>query len=172
MVENSTADLVMRGGDAGTVTRVGQDQNAAAGVAWNRFTKRGLSWLVGAATVTTIFVAGCGTGASGASPATADETTTAYDVPATTTPTTTVAPPPPPATQQPAPPPVTLPPATPEPAPRNQCDPNYSGCVPIASDVDCAGGSGNGPAYVDGPVNVIGSDIYKLDNDHDGVACE
>ncbi|WP_431606782.1 hypothetical protein [Mycolicibacterium neoaurum] len=27
------------------------------------------------------------------------------------------------------------------------CDPNYSGaCVPIASDVDCAGGSGNGPA--------------------------
>jgi G5 domain len=27
-----------------------------------------------------------------------------------------------------------------------QCDPNYSGaCVPIASDVDCAGGSGNGP---------------------------
>src|SRR5262249_2690692 len=29
-----------------------------------------------------------------------------------------------------------------------QCDPNYSGaCVPIASDVDCAGGSGNGPAY-------------------------
>jgi resuscitation-promoting factor RpfB len=28
-----------------------------------------------------------------------------------------------------------------------QCDPNYSGaCVPIASDVDCAGGSGNGPA--------------------------
>ena len=34
-----------------------------------------------------------------------------------------------------------------------QCDPNYSGaCVPIASDVDCAGGSGNGPAYVQGPV--------------------
>jgi len=24
----------------------------------------------------------------------------------------------------------------------------YSGCVPIASDVDCAGGSGNGPAYL------------------------
>ena len=30
----------------------------------------------------------------------------------------------------------------------SKCDPNYSGCVPIASDVDCAGGSGNGPAYV------------------------
>lgn len=52
------------------------------------------------------------------------------------------------------------------------CDPNYSGCVPIASDVDCAGGSGNGPAYVRGPIQVIGSDIYGLDADHDGVACE
>ncbi|TDB96676.1 G5 domain-containing protein [Actinomadura sp. 7K534] len=53
------------------------------------------------------------------------------------------------------------------------CDPNYSGaCVPIASDVDCAGGSGNGPAYVRGPVRIIGSDIYDLDRDGDGVACE
>jgi hypothetical protein len=52
------------------------------------------------------------------------------------------------------------------------CSPNYSGCVPIASDVDCAGGSGDGPAYVDGPVDVIGSDIYRLDNDKDGVACD
>ena len=52
------------------------------------------------------------------------------------------------------------------------CDPNYSGCVPIASDVDCAGGSGNGPAYVRGPVTVTGSDIYGLDNDKDGIGCE
>lgn len=53
------------------------------------------------------------------------------------------------------------------------CDPNYSGaCVPIASDVDCAGGSGNGPAYVRGPVTVIGSDIYDLDRDGDGIGCE
>jgi hypothetical protein len=53
------------------------------------------------------------------------------------------------------------------------CDPNYRGaCVPIASDVDCAGGGGNGPAYVRGPVYVIGSDIYDLDRDGDGVACE
>ncbi|WP_459958322.1 hypothetical protein [Nocardia sp. IFM 10818] len=58
------------------------------------------------------------------------------------------------------------------PAPRPECDPNYSGCVPIASDVDCAGGSGNGPAYVDGPISVIGSDIYDLDRDRDGIACE
>ncbi|MEV0430607.1 G5 domain-containing protein [Micromonospora sp. NPDC050495] len=54
-----------------------------------------------------------------------------------------------------------------------QCDPNYSGaCVPIASDVDCAGGSGDGPAYVRGPVRVVGSDIYKLDRDGDGIACD
>jgi hypothetical protein len=32
----------------------------------------------------------------------------------------------------------------------SRCHPNYGGCVPIASDVDCAGGSGDGPAYVDG----------------------
>jgi resuscitation-promoting factor RpfB len=53
-----------------------------------------------------------------------------------------------------------------------QCDPNYSGCVPIASDVDCAGGRGNGPTYVDGPVRVIGTDIYGLDRDGDGIGCE
>jgi resuscitation-promoting factor RpfB len=54
------------------------------------------------------------------------------------------------------------------------CDPNYSGaCVPIASDVDCSGGSGDGPAYVSGPVYVIGSDIYGLDGrDNDGIGCE
>ncbi|KUM40998.1 hypothetical protein AR689_02200 [Arthrobacter sp. EpRS71] len=52
------------------------------------------------------------------------------------------------------------------------CDPNYSGCVPIDSDVDCAGGSGNGPSYVRGPVTVTGSDIYGLDNDKDGIGCE
>jgi resuscitation-promoting factor RpfB len=52
-----------------------------------------------------------------------------------------------------------------------QCDPNYSGCVPIASDVDCAG-SGDGPAYVHSPVEVIGSDIYDLDPDGNGVGCD
>lgn len=56
---------------------------------------------------------------------------------------------------------------------RSDCDPNYSGaCVPIASDVDCASGSGNGPAYVSGPVTVIGNDIYGLDRDGNGTGCE
>jgi len=44
--------------------------------------------------------------------------------------------------------------------------------VPIASDVDCAGGSGNGPEYVAGPITVVGPDVYGLDRDGDGVACE
>jgi hypothetical protein len=53
------------------------------------------------------------------------------------------------------------------------CDSNYTGaCVPIASDVDCAGGSGNGPAYVQGPVRIVGSDVYDLDRDGDGIACD
>lgn len=56
--------------------------------------------------------------------------------------------------------------------PVSNCDSNYSGCVPISSDVDCAGGSGNGPAYVSGPVHVIGTDIYDLDRDGDGLGCE
>ena len=57
-------------------------------------------------------------------------------------------------------------------APVQKCNPNYSGCVPIASDVDCAGGSGNGPAYTYGPVQVIGVDVYGLDRDGDGLGCE
>jgi resuscitation-promoting factor RpfB len=54
------------------------------------------------------------------------------------------------------------------------CHPAYDPCVPIASDVDCAGGSGNGPEYVEGPitVKVIGVDPYRLDADDDGIGCE
>jgi resuscitation-promoting factor RpfB len=56
---------------------------------------------------------------------------------------------------------------------QSNCDPNYSGaCVPISSDVDCGGGSGNGPAYVYGTVRVIGADIYDLDRDGNGYGCE
>lgn len=50
------------------------------------------------------------------------------------------------------------------------CNANYSGCVPIAVDVDCAGG-GNGPVYFRAPVKVLGIDIYHLDLDGDGGAC-
>lgn len=66
------------------------------------------------------------------------------------------------------------PPPPPPPAPLvGNCDANYAdACVPVASDVDCAGGSGNGPAYVSGIVRVVGSDIYDLDRDGDGYGCD
>ena len=38
-------------------------------------------------------------------------------------------------------------------------------------DVDCEGGSGDGPRYV-GAVRVTGSDPYDLDRDGDGIGCE
>jgi resuscitation-promoting factor RpfB len=64
------------------------------------------------------------------------------------------------------------PPPAPEPR-KPACDPNYRGaCVPIASDVDCLGSREDGPAYVEGPVYVIGRDIYRLDRNHDGVGCD
>ncbi len=63
--------------------------------------------------------------------------------------------------------------AKPKPAPASNCDDNYTGaCVPVASDVDCAGGSGDGPAYVEGPVRIVGGDVYDLDRDGDGIACD
>jgi hypothetical protein len=55
----------------------------------------------------------------------------------------------------------------------SECDPNYSGaCLdPYASDYDCEGGSGDGPAYT-GTVAVVGEDHYGLDSDNDGTGCE
>ncbi|WP_238013027.1 hypothetical protein KZZ52_07290 [Dactylosporangium sp. AC04546] len=106
-----------------------------------------------------------------AAPTSAAETTTTPPA-ATQTTQTTQAP------TQPATKPTTTKPAT-KPAPKpttkppaNNCHPSYSPCVPVASDVDCAGGSGDGPVYVTGPIRVIGPDVYRLDADKDGIACE
>jgi resuscitation-promoting factor RpfB len=52
------------------------------------------------------------------------------------------------------------------------CTAGYSPCLPPASDYDCAGGSGDGPKYVYGTVQVTGSDPYGLDSDNDGYGCE
>lgn len=54
-----------------------------------------------------------------------------------------------------------------------RCDSNYAGaCLdPDAADYDCAGGSGDGPRYV-GTLSVVGADVFGLDRDGDGVACE
>jgi hypothetical protein len=51
------------------------------------------------------------------------------------------------------------------------CHPSYRPCLPIVSDIDCLGGSGNGPYYT-GRVEVIGPDVYGLDSDNDGIGCE
>ncbi|HTR74173.1 MAG TPA: hypothetical protein VMH33_02805 [Solirubrobacterales bacterium] len=54
------------------------------------------------------------------------------------------------------------------------CDPNYEGaCLHDGiGDYDCAGGSGDGPNYVEGPIYVVGADPFGLDEDGDGIACE
>ena len=104
---------------------------------------------------------------------TTQPTTTTTETPTSTAaPTSTEAPttePPttrPPTTESPTTqPPTTAPPTT------SGCHPSYTPCVPFASDVDCAGGSGNGPEYT-GRVSVIGPDEYDLDRDGDGVGCE
>src|ERR687894_720155 len=100
-------------------------------------------WHWAAAIAALVVVAGCASGEG--SPA---ETTSsgAY----TTTPPPLSPPPPAPAQAQSA---------------ASQCNPHYSGaCVPIdRGDVNCAGGTGNGPEYVQGPVYVVGQDIYGLD---------
>ncbi len=62
-----------------------------------------------------------------------------------------------------------------EPAPTSNCTPGYSPCLPLGpSDYDCAGGSGDGPAYTEPGVvyHVTGSDPYGLDADNDGLGCE
>lgn len=145
------------------------------------------AWIA-AAIVLIAFFAAIGSGEDDPSPSTAADntTTTTTPPPVTTTtttppPTTTAAPAPRTTVEAPAPapaPPPVKPKPKPKPAPKpapepvSDCDPNYGGCVPVASDVDCAGGSGNGPAYVDGPVQVIGNDIYDLDRDGDGTGCD
>jgi len=113
---------------------------------------------------------------------TAPPVTTPATSPATTPPPPTAAPVTPPPTTEPPPPqtepppPPTEPPPPPQtdpPAPTGNCNPNYTPCVPNDPvDVDCAGGGGNGPSYVTGPVTVTGTDVYGLDSDHNGIGCE
>lgn len=54
------------------------------------------------------------------------------------------------------------------------CHPSYpSVCLEIGiGDYDCAGGSGNGPNYVKGPIIVLPPDPFDLDRDGDGIGCE
>ncbi|MCA1703450.1 MAG: hypothetical protein LC808_09405 [Actinobacteria bacterium] len=67
---------------------------------------------------------------------------------------------------------TTQPPTTAASRQPSGCAAGYDPCIGPGDDVDCAGGSGDGPRYVDGPVYVTGSDPYDLDRDSDGVGCE
>jgi hypothetical protein len=112
-------------------------------------------------------VAGCGDDDDAAT--TTETSTTTERETTTTAPTTTTTTAP--TTSTTAAPPTTAPPTTAAPSAAPDCHPSYDPCVPIASDVDCQGGSGDGPVYT-GRVNVIGPDEYDLDRDGDGVGCE
>ena len=43
---------------------------------------------------------------------------------------------------------------------------------PNAVDYDCAGGAGDGPRYVEGPLRVRPPDPFDLDREGDGWGCE
>ena len=56
-----------------------------------------------------------------------------------------------------------------------RCTPGYQPCIRnVRSDVDCAGGGGNGPRFTRPGVvyRVHGSDRYALDGDNDHRGCE
>ncbi len=71
-----------------------------------------------------------------------------------------------------APPPA--PPPPPTPVSGTNCHPSYpTVCLdPNAGDYDCAGGSGDGPNHVQGPIPVLPPDPFGLDRDRDGIGCE
>ena len=82
-------------------------------------------------------------------------------------------------TPKPSPTPVKKPSPTPaiqssQSTTNSGCDPSYPDvCIPPgAADYDCAGGSGNGPNYINGPIRVLPPDPHDLDRDGDGIGCE
>ena len=77
-------------------------------------------------------------------------------------------------TVAPTPVPTPAPTAEPTPVPAPNCHSSYQGAclTPGIGDYDCAGGSGNGPNYVSGPISFVGPDEFDLDGDGDGVGCE
>ncbi|HWM20964.1 MAG TPA: hypothetical protein VNO51_14840 [Ilumatobacteraceae bacterium] len=65
-----------------------------------------------------------------------------------------------------------------EPVAAADCNENYAACVPVAGDVDCAGTEADvdpdvdNTSYMSEPVEVVGRDVYALDSDNDGIACD
>ena len=62
---------------------------------------------------------------------------------------------------------TTAPVAPPTTSSGGSCEPGYSPCLPVTSDLDC----GDIPDS-EKPVHVTGDDPYRLDGDGDGLACE
>ncbi len=62
-----------------------------------------------------------------------------------------------------------MPPATPQPTQPagGRCEPGYSPCLPIVSDLDCDDINDSLK-----PIHVTGIDPYRLDGDADGYGCE
>ena len=58
-------------------------------------------------------------------------------------------------------------PSAPSTSSGGSCEPGYSPCLPVTSDLDC----GDIPDS-EKPIHVTGSDPYRLDGDGDGYACE
>jgi hypothetical protein len=54
-----------------------------------------------------------------------------------------------------------------------ECDPSYPEvCLKTEiGDYDCAGGTGDGPNYINGPIRVLSPDPFELDRDGDGWGC-
>lgn len=79
-------------------------------------------------------------------------------------------------TARPRPRPTTTITAKPAPAQAtSSCHTSYRRtCIPPdVSDADCAGGSGNGPWYVqEKNIAVVGPDVFDLDRDGNGVGCQ
>jgi hypothetical protein len=73
------------------------------------------------------------------------------------------------------PPPATAAPAAAANGGAAACHPSYQGtCIPPnVADADCYGIGDNGPWFVrEENIKVVGPDVFRLDVDFDGVACE
>jgi hypothetical protein len=80
----------------------------------------------------------------------------------------------PPKPAAPAPKPPAPRPTTPAAKPPPACNPAYPDvCLKDGiGDYDCAGGTGDGPNYVTGPLKVRAPDPFDLDRNGDGIGCE
>jgi hypothetical protein len=83
------------------------------------------------------------------------------------------------ATTRKPPPPTTAAPTTVTTSAAPTCNANYSACLSKSTDYDCIGKAGDpdwqrgdGPNFVSGPITVTGSDVFDLDVDGNGIACE